>query len=838
MTIKFCTGYGQHDTHALEIRDKKTGRMKKNPHAKRGQDYDQITYDEIRSSVLNPPKVAKNKSQWAIFSDFNAHDARSFAVQKERGTYSILPVDLDVNVPHIDDVKEAISNVFGEDVEFIIYSSRSAKPEEPKFRILFPLQEPVKGSNYAATQRGLFDLLDEQGLTCDRVFEREGQLVYLPNKGQHYEYHINDGQKLCASVGVLHERIQSNAKADEAARANAQLVVKSKPLQPLNVAADDDPRVWFNANHQLADVLQRYGYVRDGNTVNWRSPLQSGGSFATMVIEEQRWVSLSHSDNNAGLGHQKDKDVCFGDAYDIYVHFEHSGNHKEAYRAIRHKMPKPEPIFKPVETPTIQKDTVASRIANVIQDRVQEVCLSTPHGRLCDPVIADTSIIEKIIGQSFFSPAQGKLNFLNPMGELVRFGVTDVARFLSETFGSPVAKADLQKCCDLIAEPNNQHTVMAELQKQVWQPIIDHIRLFRQRDLIAWSVDMFSTEPKFVLREFDAQIILPHKPWEEGEYQQEYINDYIQHWPEFISVLDFITDNRFASDRKKSYLWLQADTDWGKGVFSDCLKTLGIVVTSSMREIETMMSGAPVGLSADNFKRAIVLWVDEFKSVKSELKQLQNEIELSPKNQLRQSVAIYTKLFTSAESVASLVTSHGVEDQFSNRLSLLTGSGSIENRRLFLKDKGAYFTNLKHFCAYYLNKKVVEYQLLGRTGATRQADQKVWQFHHENGIGEKLGRVSDNLKIIAQNFRDSLHETPDVALDIVKLADGSTGLKRPRKYLENWLKLEFDDSERTTFGRKAADILKYACLRNKGITAYRTKAGTTAKVIVIGWGDI
>ena len=53
-----------------------------------------------------------------------------------------------------------------------------------------------------------------------------------------------------------------------------------------------------------------------------------------------------------------------------------------------------------------------------------------------------------------------------------------------------------------------------------------------------------------------------------------------------------------------------------------------------------------------------------------------------------------------------------------------------------------------------------------------------------------------------------------------------------------WLKLEFDDSERMTFVKKAADILSFACLRNKGITAYRTKAGTTAKVIVIGWGDI
>ena len=179
-----------------------------------------------------------------------------------------------------------------------------------------------------------------------------------------------------------------------------------------------------------------------------------------------------------------------------------------------------------------------------------------------------------------------------------------------------------------------------------------------------------------------------------------------------------------------------------------------------------------------------------------------------------------------------------MEDQLSNRFSLLTGIGSIESRRLFLKDKGAYFNNLKHFRASYLNKKVLEYQSLGRTGATRQADQKVWQFHHENGIGEKLGRVGDNLENIGQNFRDSLHENPDVGLDIVKLADGSTGLKRSRKHLDNWMKLEFDDSERTTFVRKATDILSYACLHNKGITAHRTKAGTTAKVIVIGWGDI
>jgi len=56
--------------------------------------------------------------------------------------------------------------------------------------------------------------------------------------------------------------------------------------------------------------------------------------------------------------------------------------------------------------------------------------------------------------------------------------------------------------------------------------------------------------------------------------------------------------------------------------------------------------------------------------VKSELKQLQSQITLSPKNQLSCTVEIFAKVFTSAESVGSLVTENGVEDQFANRMSI------------------------------------------------------------------------------------------------------------------------------------------------------------------------
>ena len=150
-------------------------------------------------------------------------------------------------------------------------------------------------------------------------------------------------------------------------------------------------------------------------------------------------------------------------------------------------------------------------------------------------------------------------------------------------------------------------------------PVMDHILLYRQRDMIAWAVDMFATNEVFVLREHYAQIVLPHIPWKTGPIEMGFIEDFRAHWPDVDQVLKFIIDARFAGDRKKAYLWWQADSDFGKGLFTGLLKDLGVVVETSTKEIEKVMEGQPVGLSADNFKLAIVLLVDEFKSVKLSL---------------------------------------------------------------------------------------------------------------------------------------------------------------------------------------------------------------------------
>lgn len=587
---------------------------------------------------------------------------------------------------------------------------------------------------------------------------------------------ISTRDLLCADDGALSERIEANSQAKRKAEAEAIELVK-KPLRSEKDAADDSPITFFNQNHKLEELFEQYGYVRNGKSAHWRSPKQSGGSFATMVIGD-RWISLSHSDIASGLGQQADN-CTYGDAYDLFVHFVHRGDHTEAYRVIRAAMPRREKVFRQVEGSDVHAGTIEGDLANRIQKAIEQILLA------CGPVPVDVLPIRAMISTSFFSPAQGTLNFLNANGDLVRFPKSDAFLFLQQTYGSPVASDDIDRLSASAPARKEQESRKEELKRAIAAVIVNYVRLHRQRDLIAWQVDMFASEPRFVLREFDAQIVLPHKPWPVGEIDELHIADFKEHFPQFVELIQFIAANRFAVDRKKSFVWWQADTDFGKGLLCGCLKELGIMVETSMAEIEKMMSGQPVGLSADNFKRAIILWIDEFKSVKSELKQLQNEVELSPKNQLRQSVAIYTKLFTSAESVASLVTTHGVEDQFSNRMSLIEGRGNISDRPLFANNKSAYAHSLKNYCAKLLNEEIEKYRKKGVKKAQESADVFVKQFHAKYGIGEQLGRVSDSMQSIADDFRNSLHQTNfDVSADIVTLADGTTGLKRPRKHLE------------------------------------------------------
>ena len=212
---------------------------------------------------------------------------------------------MDQNNLALSDVKEAVCTALGP-CSMLIYATRSATRDNRKWRALVRLREPVTGADYSDTAAAFYDLLEEQTrgvLICDRALERAGQLVYLPNRGEYYECHIERATPLALTSEhpILQRRYRdrvSRAQADAEARAARD----RKAAQRRESGQSDaiDPVAHFNEAHCIADLLERYGYSRAGDGDDWRSPMQQSGSYATRDCGEH-WLSLSGSDEAADI---------------------------------------------------------------------------------------------------------------------------------------------------------------------------------------------------------------------------------------------------------------------------------------------------------------------------------------------------------------------------------------------------------------------------------------------------------------------------------------------------------------------------------------------------------
>ena len=306
-----CTGFGQYDTNG-----------------KTGATYTGVTEADIMAMVLNPPSVHKDDAQWFIPSDYLAHDAREHEAQRQHGHFWAIPLDLDDNSPPLAVVGNALRRVMG-NTAHVIFSSRSAKPANLKWRALCWLETPIAGADYADTVEAFNDLIAGQ-LVPDRALQRTGQLVFLPNRGEHYEWDVQVGPRTSFAPNhpVIVRREQTRrSRADAQAKAAAWKARKAA-LTPSDATNVVDA---FNAAHVVADLLERYGYQHARSGDNWKSPMQSGGSYATRDYGDH-WISLSGSDGAAGIGTDTKTGQRFGDAFDLFVHFEHAGDFNVAVR--------------------------------------------------------------------------------------------------------------------------------------------------------------------------------------------------------------------------------------------------------------------------------------------------------------------------------------------------------------------------------------------------------------------------------------------------------------------------------------------------------------------------
>lgn len=317
-----------------------------------GEDFDSLTLGELFH--LDPASKPKLEGPAFIPSSYRDHDAREHKVQKLRGEYVALTCDVDkgdISLARF----ESLVRAFCGDAAWLIYSSPYARPGDRRWRAIVPLDKPACFDLWYDAQSAFFGFLNSAGVEVDRALKRPGQLVFLPNVP---ETHIKSGTRLRGADGkpLYYKRATTGTNAagliltdgtpaagiedirrkraeDDAERLRLQQEALKRRVANATPSTGADLIADFNRSNDIASMLQGYEYEQSPRHADdWKSRYQTGDTYATRVIGD-KWVSLSQSDTDAGIGAKHDLG-CYGDAYDLFVHYEHQGDHKAAFRQL------------------------------------------------------------------------------------------------------------------------------------------------------------------------------------------------------------------------------------------------------------------------------------------------------------------------------------------------------------------------------------------------------------------------------------------------------------------------------------------------------------------------
>lgn len=284
--------------------------------------YKTISLAQIAMRLNQPANKAKNLMDWILPSGYNGYDARGKPAQALHPRH-ILVVDIDTGNHALDSIKVALTGL-----RVLIFSTKSSTSFDRRWRVLIPLSNPVPFDQWHATMKYVADMLNESGITIDHSLERESQISFLPNRGEHYECADISGNLLQPSAVDLRSEPTPDLFLD----------LKPKHLQnarviDLGIGCASGPWQIYNTANPLTDVMARYGYMHvTGN--RWHSPLQVSRSNHVYAHDDGTWTSHSGSDAAAGIGKESDKGHRWGTAYDLYVYFEHGNDRKAADAAI------------------------------------------------------------------------------------------------------------------------------------------------------------------------------------------------------------------------------------------------------------------------------------------------------------------------------------------------------------------------------------------------------------------------------------------------------------------------------------------------------------------------
>lgn len=321
---------------------------------KTGADYRTLSLGDVFGQ-LEPAAQTKKRAPAILCSSYAAFDARSHAAQVRRGRFVAIPGDIDKGDTSLETVSALVAQFFGEDVARLIYSTASSEPSSRRWRTLVPLAEPVPFDQWTLICQAFNRHMAAHGCHMDTSLERAGQIAYLPNVPPERRKHdgtpkyfvidAKDGRgagldagMVASGVAAVVQELEQQEKAKQQAQAEAR-EARRRRVEARGATHEGSVIDAWNEKHDVVDVMLQHGYEQSPvSDVDWRSVYQSSGSYATRVVDGACWVSLSASDAAAKLGSESKSGARFGDAFDLYVHFDHGGDFVAAVRAAANEL--------------------------------------------------------------------------------------------------------------------------------------------------------------------------------------------------------------------------------------------------------------------------------------------------------------------------------------------------------------------------------------------------------------------------------------------------------------------------------------------------------------------
>ena len=301
-----------------------------------------IVWTKVKSLIEEPVKLAVAIAQYIIMSPVQRGElkkqqpyiitsdakTRSDKAVKAAGQTAIV-LDLDSPTSDVNGIAEKlIENNVG---CFGVYTTLSHTKEQPRYRVIIPLEEKAKAERWKIVVSYLNDELFVDSDDCSKTMAQAWLLPVVTADGD-YDFKIYEGG---ASLNINDD--------------NHPLVIKSIAFDSMRIEAEKansvsrrefdmgegelSPVHEFNKAYVLRGYMIQLGYKFTSKNRAIHPNSNSGSAGVFIFPEEERAFSHHGCDLLCGKSF---------DAFDLYVQFEHGGDFKAAVKAAGDMLKTPE----------------------------------------------------------------------------------------------------------------------------------------------------------------------------------------------------------------------------------------------------------------------------------------------------------------------------------------------------------------------------------------------------------------------------------------------------------------------------------------------------------------